>query len=215
MERLLVIAALGGGAWWAYSNGYADTILAALRGSGGAQVAAGGGEGSAAPSAAPAAARASYSGETPEKALLLENLDVVQPWARNNLDWVAALIRQESGGNLSAVSYQGAQGAMQVMLGTAKDVYAWGWRDFEPTKSVLKTAKGSVYFGTAYLEYLSRRAPAMLQKSRMANTARDWITYAYHGGPDGEFNGNWGPITRAYLPKIKAHYFKMTGKREA
>ncbi len=214
-ERLLVLSAIGGGVWWAYSQGYADTILAALRGSGAAQGGQEAGEGVQAPAPAPAASLAGVSGDTPEMRLLLENLDVVQPWARSNLEWVAALIRQESGGRLGAVSGAGATGAMQVMPNTAKDVYRWGWRDFQPTRSVLRTGAGSVYFGTAYLEHLSRRAPQMLPKSQMAQTVRDWVTYAYHGGPDGEFNGSWGPITREYLPKIRRHYFNMTGKMEA
>ncbi|MCH2165541.1 MAG: hypothetical protein MK098_12935 [Marinovum sp.] len=85
---------------------------------------------------------------------------------------------------------------MQVIPSTARQVYDAGYNRFDPSQ--IYQVDAGIYFGTAYLE--------MLSKWGGVSRDRTWITRAYHGGPGGEFNGNWGPENRKYIRAITAHH---------
>lgn len=119
---------------------------------------------------------------TEEESLLRDHWDFVGDWSRRNVKWTAALIWQESRGRPGAMGpvitrgmHKGdrAHGLMQVMPLTAKDLYNWGWNRMQPTSANLRTPYGSIYFGTAYLDWLDQT----YGKDRV------WMTHAYNGGP--------------------------------
>lgn len=131
-----------------------------------------------------------------EEQWLLDHWGDVQPWARRNHVWVAAMMWQESRGNPQATSVDDARGLMQVIPGTQKWMYDIGYRRYPANPGNLYTPNISIYFGTSFLEFLS-------SKSR----DREWITRAYNAGPGGQrSNGSWPAETVDYLAKIKARY---------
>lgn len=88
----------------------------------------------------------------------------------------------ESGFNPSALRFEvrlgdASAGLMQTLLSTAK----WLARDMGysafglPTLDSLLQAQTSIYFGAAYLEYLSRW--------RGERRSEEWIVRSYNGGP--------------------------------
>ena len=179
MRALIILGGVAAAGWWAYDAGYLDGVMPPAQA-----------EPDPAPKAAPAI--------TEEEALLQDNIDIVSPWARDNMQWTAAIMWAESRGNTSAVSPKGALGLMQVMPATAQDIYRWGWDDFSATPATLLSERGSIYFGTAYLEYLSR----------MKND-REWITRAYNAGPGGKTASGWPRETEDYLAAVKNRFSKI------
>lgn len=209
MARAVAILALAGAGWWAYQNGHLAPLLDRLGGNQadtvGADTRAGLFETMGGPSPVLAANDTGImrSDLNKEQRLVWDNSDVLSGWSKLNPNWTAAMIWVESRGNVKArgpkTKWGHALGPMQVLPGTAKDLYGWGWNRFSPTQDVLLSAKGGVYFGSAYLEYLSRK-----------NSDREWITKAYHGGPAGEAKGMWGPKTQDYLAQVSARYKAIT-----
>lgn len=196
MRNLLLLGALGAGGYWAYQNGHLDDLIARLDGLPGQ-----GGD------ALEAEIETKVSmpmpaGTSKEEALLRDNFDVVSDWSQSNLKWTAAMMWQESRGRPNAVSSAGALGLMQVMPGTAKDIHRWGWREFSPDRETLLTVRGSIYFGTAYLEYLSRK-----------NNDREWMARAYNAGPGGQrSDGTWPRETVNYLKAVKGRHTQLIQK---
>ena len=139
-------------------------------------------------------------------ALLQANEIDVSRWAAGQLEWVAAMMRTESGKiGAGAVSSKGARGLLQVMPGTADQVYGMGYTKYPPTPETLGTDAGGIYYGTAYLEYLSKQAPT--------TTNLDWITKAYFGGPGWPLMGpNYQQQCADYLALVKVNFEK--NKRE-
>jgi hypothetical protein len=93
-------------------------------------------------------------------------------------------------------------GLMQTLLGTAKDMYARGYRGAGvPTKEMLLKPEVSMYFGAAYKDWLLRT-----YKGRTA----EWYVRAYNGGPGWEKTqagpGNTAVYYRRYTSAIRTLY---------
>lgn len=121
----------------------------------------------------------------------------VSPWAWTNRRWAAAIMKTESGSiGPGAVGSAGEIGLYQVKPGTAEQMYREGYTRFPATAATLKTEAGGIYFGTAYMDYLSK-----------INSNRDWITKAYNGGPGWEGLGaSYRGAREEYLRKVYANY---------
>ena len=194
MRRVIILGAVAAAGYWAYREGHLDPLLTDS-----------GISRATSPEAMTPAVIGGQLGEgvepSREQTILLSNLDVVSDWSLRNLSWTAAMMWAESRGNPSAESIAGALGAMQVMPGTAADLYEWGWRDFMPTRETLLSMRGSIYFGTAYLDYLSNL-------SRGGD--RDWLTRAYNAGPDGQrADGTWPAETNAYVRAVRGQFLQL------
>ena len=170
MARLILpLLILGAGAYYAHREGlvdfskfgWLDVSAWAVSGAEGTRTTV---QPSTPPTGPETVAPASLSTNSPppwapspslEQQLIWDNWDEVAGWSRANPNWTAAMMRRESQGQLRAVSAAGALGAMQVMPPTARQMYNSGYTKYEPTREVLFTIEGALYFGTAYLEYLS------------------------------------------------------------
>ncbi len=140
-------------------------------------------------------------GLTKEEEWLAQYNHYTLPWARSNKTWVAAMMWQESRGNPKATSHAGARGLMQVVDGTMEWMYNRGYREFPADPKTLYRPEVSIYFGTAFLQYLST-----------LSSNRDWITRAYNAGPGGQRkDGSWPAETVDYLAKIKQRHNLLKG----
>jgi hypothetical protein len=84
-------------------------------------------------------------------------------------------------------------GLMQTLLGTARDMYAKGYRAMgEPTADKLKTPETSMYFGAAYKDWLRRN---------YAGRSPEWYIRAYNGGPGWEKTQSGPANTAVYLQR--------------
>lgn len=189
---LILVAALAGGGYWAYRSGKLASLL-------GSVATATGGQGAGSvftPASAPA------QGANQWEQVLLDNWEYVLPWARANFQWVAAMIQQESGSMGSrALGSAGEIGLMQVKPGTAQEMVNRGYGQFLPTAAVMATDAGGVYFGTAYLQYLST-----------IKSDRAWITQAYNGGPGWEsLSDSYKAARAAYLAGVTAKFKALYG----
>ena len=197
MSRVGLILGLAAAGYYGWQQGYFDGLMPTE-----ASAAADAGQGEIVPISGENGTVTLTAATSKEERLLAENIDVVSVWAAQNLKWTAALMWQESRGNPSAIGpktkWGRAYGSMQVLLGTAEQMHSYGYDDFPATKEALLTPRGGIYFGTAYLEYLSN-----------ISADREWITKAYHGGPHGEAKGMWGKKTHAYLDAIRARHKKL------
>lgn len=89
--------------------------------------------------------------------------------ARDLAAWIEAQVEQESGGNPNAVSPSGAQGLLQLMPATGKEV---GLRDpFLPYQNL-----------HAGVTYLKRQYDALPGLPERAGVRLLWATAAYNGG---------------------------------
>jgi len=87
-------------------------------------------------------------------------------------------------------------GLMQTLLSTARWLATdMGYSAYVPTMADLMDTKTSIYFGAAYLDYLSRY--------RGKSRSEEWIVRAYNGGP-----GHSTGATNAYWQK----YLKAKGE---
>jgi Transglycosylase SLT domain len=121
-------------------------------------------------------------------------------WFSNNgyIDLVAAMVMAESSGGRNLVREVSVRdtsyGPMQVTLYTARDIYErGGYRNYSPTRTVLLTPIGGMYFGMAYIKMLHN-----LYGFRKYSD----ITRAYNGGPN--FTGN-----TARAAQTLAHWNKV------
>lgn len=187
--RIIVAGAIVGGGFYAYKAGYLDSLFAAK------SAPVGGGQGGQLngpflPASQPA------TGLNRWEQVLLDNWAYVSPWARSNVKWVAAMIKQESGTQGSAArGGAGEVGLMQVKPATAVEMKNRGYGELAATVEVLGTDRGGVYFGCAYLQYLSG-----------INPDRAWITKAYNGGP------GWGQLGSAYQAARERYYTEVLAK---
>lgn len=205
MSRAALLILMAGAGWWAYQNGHLDPYLDrfGLTGPETAEPRRASGVlddlGGPSPVLATVGTGIHRAGLSREEQFLWDNTDILSDWVQGNATWAAAMMWQESRGRTSAKSHKGALGLMQVMPGTAKHMYQIGYRQFEPTQEVLLTARGSIYFGSAYLEYLSGKS-----------SDREWITRAYNAGPGGKRkDGTWPSETVKYLAAVKRRYSEL------
>lgn len=115
-----------------------------------------------------------------------------------DVDLLASLIKAESNGNAGAVSSAGAQGLMQLMPGTARDL---GVQDsFKPEQNV----RG----GSAYLDSLLTRYHDNLSMALAAYNAGPAAVDKYHGIPPYR-------ETRAYVARVIHEFNRRVRVREA
>ncbi len=115
------------------------------------------------------------------------------------LPLVRAVVHAESNYDRFAVSAKGAKGLMQLMPGTAKDMYVHDIFD----------VKENIDGGVRYLRVLANEFGGQMEK----------ILAAYNAGPDAvhRFDGNVPPYeeTQAYVRKVLALYFKYKDQEQA
>lgn len=170
--KLVILAALGGGGYWAWKSGVVNEYLPADFPRYISPTVQGGPE-----KVIPASAPNTSAGSTKEENWLKQYDIHVSNFAAANPELAAAMMWQESRGNPNAESHAGALGLMQVMPSTAKWMHDdKGYNKFQATRSIMLTPAGSIYFGTHYMEYL--------QEIR-AGRSWEWFIRAYNGGPAG------------------------------
>lgn len=120
--------------------------------------------------------------------------------ARHDLDvdLLASVVRQESGGNAHAVSRTGAQGLMQLMPHTAAEL---GVRDSF-------AASENVNGGTAYLDGLLRRYHDNLALALAAYNAGPGAVEKWHGIPPYR-------ETRAYVARVIREFNRRVDARRS
>ena len=115
------------------------------------------------------------------------------------LPLVRAVVHAESNYDRFAVSSKGASGLMQLMPGTARDMYVHDIFD----------VKDNIYGGVRYLRVLANEFGGQMEK----------IIAAYNAGPDAvhRFDDNVPPYeeTQAYVRKVVALYFKYKQQEQA
>jgi soluble lytic murein transglycosylase-like protein len=115
-----------------------------------------------------------------------------------DVDLLASLVKAESGGNTRAVSHAGAQGLMQLMPATAKDM---GVVDsFKPDENL----RG----GAAYLDQLLTRYHDNMALALAAYNAGPEAVDKYHGIPPYR-------ETRAYVARVIHEFNRRVLAREA
>lgn len=108
---------------------------------------------------------------------------------------VAAIISVESGFNPDAVSKSGAQGLMQIMPATGREL---GLSDStDPAQNIDA--------GTKYISQMIVRFDGDMDKAIMA----------YHGSPGRIASGGARPIDREYLKMVQAEYDKYRSRKSA
>lgn len=155
------------------------------------------------------------AGKSKYEQIIWNNEFDVSNWAWQRKKLVAAMIWQESGGNVKALGPvissgvnkgDRAHGLLQVMPITARDMYdRLGKTKYPATSATLLTEVGGIYYGTEYLDYLSTRAP---NKSDWR-----WVVRAYYGGEGHAVNAAKNPKLKAmhdkYLSEIETKYMKI------
>ena len=214
MTKILGLALVGGGLIWAHKEGYFDDLIANLGASSDRASAADPADTAHDPYDAGIIVRDDFGVATPQGEesahvqMLRENEYVLSPWAAKNIYWTAAMCRTENYHmNPLTIGGAGEWGVMQVMPGTAADLSRNGYTKFEPTREVLQTVAGGLYFGTAYLDWVS--------KNPRAKGSRDWITRAYNGGPGWEHLGQEEKYSKSlsmtadYLRIVTSNFSKI------
>jgi soluble lytic murein transglycosylase-like protein len=108
-----------------------------------------------------------------------------------DVDLLASVIKAESGGNSHAVSRTGAQGLMQLMPGTARDM---GVNDaFKPEQNIAG--------GTSYLDALLTKYKNDLSLALAAYNAGPAAVDKYHGVPPYR-------ETRAYVARVENEFIR-------
>jgi soluble lytic murein transglycosylase-like protein len=114
-----------------------------------------------------------------------------------DVDLLASVVRQESGGNARAVSRAGAQGLMQLMPGTASDLGVGN--AFAPGDNI----NG----GTAYLDSLLKRYHDNLALALAAYNAGPGAVDHWHGIPPYR-------ETRAYVARVIHEFNRRVAARQ-
>jgi soluble lytic murein transglycosylase-like protein len=154
------------------------------------------------PPPASANAAAASTDASPDAGLSPADLHemLVKAGSEHNLDvdLLASVVKAESGGNARAVSRAGAQGLMQLMPATAKDL---GVEDsFKPNENV----RG----GTAYLDALLTRYHDHLALALAAYNAGPEAVDKYNGIPPNR-------ETQAYVARVIHEFNRRVHAREA
>lgn len=140
------------------------------------------------------------------EAALRENWGAVQPWARANVGWAAAILSVENGKLDPKAKGDGgkAHGLFQVHVPTAETCARAGYTRYQPTADVLSTVAGGIYFGTAEMDRLS--------KIPGKGSDRDWLIAAYNGGAgwEGE-SAAYQRARRAYRDRVKRAFVRLYG----
>ena len=116
-----------------------------------------------------------------------------------DVDLLASVVRQESGGNARAVSRSGAQGLMQLMPGTAAELGVGN--AFAPGENISG--------GTAYLDGLLKRYHDNLSLALAAYNAGPAAVDRWHGVPP--YRETWIYVARV----IHEFNWRMTARQNA
>lgn len=114
-------------------------------------------------------------------------------------EMIAAMVKIESSFNPKAYRFErhlndASYGLMQTMLKTAQWMYDIGYKAYaRPTGTDLYDGNKSIYFGMAYVDYLSK----------YKKKARDekWIVESYNGGPGNSNSGTKNHLRKYYEAK--------------
>jgi soluble lytic murein transglycosylase-like protein len=115
-----------------------------------------------------------------------------------DVDLLASVVRQESGGNAHAVSRTGAQGLMQLMPGTAAELGVGN--AFAPSENISG--------GTAYLDSLLKRYHDNLALALAAYNAGPAAVDRWHGVPPYR-------ETRAYVARVIHEFNRRVAARQS
>lgn len=198
MSKLIGLALLAGAGWYGWKEGHFDAYLPPEFASPVSVQAD-----PASTPITPASVLASNSITTEENLLRIHD-QYVSNYAATVPELTAAMMWQESRGNPRAISSAGARGLMQVMPPTAKFMYDKGYTRLLPTLSNLVTEEGSIYFGTAYMEYLN---------SIRGTRNWEWFIRAYNAGPGGASKIMAGEPYSAKAIKENNGYYKAVSAR--
>ena len=150
--------------------------------------------------------RQSRSAAKPDEAPIIIADSLIEEWMakastkyRIPLPLVRAVVHAESNYDRYAVSAKGASGLMQLMPGTARDMYVHDIFD----------VKENIDGGVRYLRVLANEFGGQMEK----------IIAAYNAGPDAvhRFDDTVPPYeeTQAYVRKVVALYFKYKEQEQA
>jgi len=122
----------------------------------------------------------------------------------NNLDpcLVAAVIAQESGFQPNIISHTGAQGLMQIIPGTWKDLWNKGCIPVQYTYQRALEPEANITAGTKYLKILLDKYQGDTVLALAAYNAGDGNVDKYHGVPPFE-------ETKLYIKRIAGHWGKF------
>ena len=138
----------------------------------------------------------SYGNNNSSVANLNEYADIVNKYASEygvDPDLIMAILQQESGGNVKALSNKGAHGLMQLMPGTARDL---GVTDpYDPEQNI---AGG--------IRYLAQQLKAF-------NGDTEKALWAYNAGPGRVQSGYMPDETKKYIRNVMGIYNKRKGQR--
>ena len=115
---------------------------------------------------------------------------------------VAAVIETESGWDESAKSSRGAEGLMQLMPETARDMIALGLVDASYDASNLGDPATNIEFGCAYLSYLIRYFNGSTDKAIAAYNAGMGNVEQWTQGETSLQDAITFPETQAYLARV-------------
>lgn len=193
-SNLLPLLLLGGAGWWAWEQGYlgplVDQVKDLIQGEQGAEEPEAQEDEPEAATITPAAVvepPEPSTARTKEERFLEENSGWVSRYCKTDPELTAAIMWQESKGNPDAISHRGALGLMQVMPGTAAQMRNNGYTRKPNNRATLRSVTGSIYFGTAYLEWLDG-----LRGTRNL----EWLIRSYNAGPGGFVRGTIPQIHR-------------------
>lgn len=223
MRGLVILGALGAGAYWAHRQGYLPQLAPVVQAvepllqraahilpqsdwdapakAKAQEVAAikraSGGQ------VVPILGRGEVVEVNPYEGVLRQNWQHVSGWAKRNVGWAASILKVENAGVDPSISGDNgtSHGIGQVKVATAETCYRAGYTRFSPTVENLKSYDGGVYFATAEMERLSE-----------LNSDLDWIIQAYNGG------AGWQQMPEAYkrdrgryLDKVKRAFGGLYG----
>lgn len=218
---LLILAALGGGAYWAYRAGYLPQLAPVVEGvtdwvrppasflpetewARGAEQKA----------AWSAAVKEASGGKVlpilgPGEVVALNEYEAMlrrypaelSAWARQNIAWAAAIAMTENARRIPTLSGDNgtSHGVFQVKVATAETCYRAGYTRHQPTRENLLTFEGCIYFGTAEMERLSKINPDL-----------DWVIQAYNGGAGFQkMDEKYQRDRAAYLNRVKRNFVRL------
>lgn len=220
MRRLIILGAVGAGAYAAYKAGYlpqlGPVVTAAETGLSHILPEELWGEAEAAKQARLQAIQDASGGQVipilgqdevvsvnAYEGMLRGNYSLVSAWARSNLGWAASIARVENAAMNPSISGDNgtSHGVYQVKVATAETCYRAGYSRMQPTKETLLTFEGGVYFGTSEMERLSKMGKPL-----------EWIICAYNGGQGWEAMGaKYKRDRQAYLAKVRKAYVALYG----
>jgi len=165
------------------------------------------------------------------RSLIERTVAALWPGLPDGARWIEAQVQAESGGDPNAVSPSGAQGLLQLMPGTAREMAVAVEDAFEPTENL----RGGVTYLKRQYEALDRRVPSDRDALRWSlaayNCGRGYVERALglaemDGGPlwyafdpnwrylfhrSASVRGRWADYrqVRDYVERIERHFHRI------